>query len=69
MIERWRQTAKQLLPLKEKDREAMVEEWRAEMIRSGEAQNNVNFIPVIGDWHKRVERAKLLGMLAEKQKR
>uniref|UniRef100_A0A5B6YZF6 WW domain-containing protein n=2 Tax=Davidia involucrata TaxID=16924 RepID=A0A5B6YZF6_DAVIN len=40
----------------EKKRQREIEEWRAQQIASGEAQDNANFQPLGGDWRKRVKR-------------
>ena len=35
---------------------ALIEQWRAEQIASGEAKANANFQPLGGDWRERVKR-------------
>ncbi|KAL3851105.1 hypothetical protein ACJIZ3_012987 [Penstemon smallii] len=40
----------------EKKRQREIEEWRARQIASGEAKENANFQPVVGDWRERVKR-------------
>ncbi|KAJ3694748.1 hypothetical protein LUZ60_000125 [Juncus effusus] len=40
----------------EKKRQREIEEWKANQIASGEAQDNANFVPLGGDWRERVKR-------------
>ncbi|KAK3264618.1 hypothetical protein CYMTET_26656, partial [Cymbomonas tetramitiformis] len=38
-------------------REKEVEEWKRDHIQSGDAQENENFTPIVGDWRERLRKA------------
>lgn len=38
-------------------REKEVEEWKRDHIQSGDAQDNENFTPIVGDWRERLRKA------------
>ncbi|KAL2956197.1 hypothetical protein AAZX31_18G072000 [Glycine max] len=66
LVDKWKAAKEELLEeeeepdsvfeVLERKRQREIEEWHAKQIASGEAKDNANFQPLVGDWREKVKR-------------
>ncbi|EOA29851.1 hypothetical protein CARUB_v10012949mg [Capsella rubella] len=67
LVDKWKAAKEELNDSEEEEddygildrkRQREIEEWKSRQIASGEAKDNANFQPLIGDWREKVKRKK-----------
>ncbi|XP_010487073.1 PREDICTED: formin-binding protein 4-like [Camelina sativa] len=66
LVDKWKAAKEELNDSEEEDdygildrkRQREIEEWKSRQIASGEAKDNANFQPIVGDWREKVKRKK-----------
>ncbi|XP_010418959.1 PREDICTED: uncharacterized protein LOC104704597 [Camelina sativa] len=78
LVDKWKAAKEELNDSEEEEddygildrkRQREIEEWKSRQIASGEAKDNANFQPIVGDWREKVKRKKERAEKSQKKER